>query len=242
MIKKIVMLLCFLFSLSVFSTLADDKNNLNVSNNAVEDKDWTVKLDEALKAKNYRTASIIAGKENSAALIGRLKPWAEANDTVAQWLYAQSLYDEKRYEESAKWTYIAFFFTRYDESLCTNTEALGLEKSIVDNYFNIVEKSRSNQDTIDLAVSDTITYLNNINEEDLSGRNPKWICELTNKLPDTEWTIPEAKWNEVFQIRLRQFIETTTGKKEKTNNTADLSNSDYDIGKNTIDKTTITLN
>lgn len=213
---KIISLCATLF----FSTYSYAEKT--IENQEVED--WTVKLDNAFKNKKYRTAAIIAEKENPAALIGRLKPWAESNDTVSQWLYAEALYNEKRYEDSAKWTFIAFFFTRYDASLCTNSYALNLEKSIVDNYPEVVEKSRSDREIVNHAVSETIDYLKDIRLDGLTTRSPVWICELTDRLPGRDITLPSNSWREIYTTRLSQFIKTTTGKSEDSANTSNTNN------------------
>lgn len=214
--------LCSLLFISGYSYAEDQVVKQN--------EDWTVQLDNALKNKKYRTAAILASSQNSAALIGRLKPWAESNDTVSQWLYAKALYDEKRYEDSAKWTFIAFFFTRYDASLCTNIYALNLEKSIVDNYPEVVEKSRSDRETINYAVSETIDYLKAVKLDNLTTRSPVWICELTDKLSGRELTLPSKDWRNIYESRLNQFIKTTTGKTEDQDSTDNNSNSSFSIG------------
>ncbi len=214
--------LCSILFFSAYSHAVE-----NVENQ--ESEDWTVKLDNALKDKKYRTAATIAEKENPAALIGRLKPWAESNDTVSQWLYAKALYDEKRYEDSAKWTFIAFFFTRYDASLCTNSYALNLEKSIVDNYSDVVDKSRSDREIINEAVSETIEYLKDIKLDSLTTRSPVWICELTDKLSGRDLTLPSNSWRDIYTNRLNQFIKTTTGKSEDPTPTNNV-NSSFSFG------------
>lgn len=191
-------------------------NNSNIdqstSDNYVQDEnDWTKKLDDYLENGKFASANKIIQEQQPAALIGRLRPWAEKNLTVAQWFYADALYKEQRFEDSAKWTFIAFFFTRYDASLCTNNMALNLEKPIVDSYREVVEKSRSDKETINLAVSQAIDYLKNYDSSTLTSRNPTWICDMVVNHDQKRIVVSSDHWDRIYKERLKQFIKTTTG-------------------------------
>lgn len=187
------------------------------SNNSKESNAELNKLDQYLEEGKYASAYKIVQAQPAASLIGRLRPWAEKDMTVAQWFYAETLYKEKRYEESAKWTFIAFFYTRYDASLCKNKLALNLEKTIVDSYREVVEKSRSDKETMNIALNQAIDYLKSYNASRLSLRDPEWICDMVENYKDKRITVSSDYWDYIYKERLSQFIKTTTGQSYKFN-------------------------
>lgn len=221
--KKSIITLISISSLSFSSfVLSNNYNNEYVNkvtkisvSKTNDNNNWTKDLDDYLKNGKFASAYRIVQQKPPAALIGRLQPWAEKNLTVAQWLYAEALYKEQRYEESAMWTYTAFFFTRYDASLCLNKEALNLEKVIVDSYSKVVNKSREDKEIINIAVGKTIDYLKNYDTSYLTTRDPDWICDMVDNQGKKRLTLPTDYWDKVYKERLNQFIKSSTGIENK---------------------------
>lgn len=222
MLKKIALSTILLFSINNYSMANNfeqysvvQKNStsiLNSEKSEIKNEDnWTKTLDEYISERKFASAYRLTLDKPAASLIGRLRPWAEKDVTVAQWLYASALYKEGRLEESAKWTYIAFFFTRYDASLCTNKQALNLEKVIVDSYSDVVLSSRSNKEMINIAVPQALRYLKNYNASSLTTRDPDWICDMVDNTKGKQLLIPTDFWAKIYKERLSQFIKATTG-------------------------------
>ena len=214
---------------------ADQPTNTSITISNViprggDNNTWVEQLNDDLKNGRYQDASAIINKQDPSALIGVLQSWAYKNNTVAQWFYAESLYKANRMEESASWTFTAFFFTRFDESLCSNPDALNLEKMITDNYHIIVSHARTlDTDTMNLAVLDSTNYLKSVQISSLDDRDPSWICDMVSSKGYSSPIISEDDWDKIYKERLSQFIAVTDGEQTE-NQTISQQQSEQSIG------------
>ena len=204
-IKKILLpaLLCFFSS------------NIIAADNQINKANWIPQLDDYLKNGQYASARKITSSEPAAAVLERLKPWADSGLTPAQWMYAETLLRSERLQESADWTYIAFFNTRLDASLCTNSDALGLEKSIISSFNRTVMSARNHPEVMTQAIINTINYQKSQPRSFVTKKKPEWICLMVVNNDKDKITVPTSEWNSIYQKNLDDFIEKTKGKTEE---------------------------
>ena len=188
--------------------------NVIAADNKINKANWIPTLDEYLKNGQYASARKITSSEPAAAVLERLKPWADSGLTPAQWMYAETLLRAERNQESADWTYIAFFNTRLDASLCNNSDALGLEQSIIKSFNRTVMSARNHPEVMTQAIINTINYQKNQPRSFISKKKPEFICLMVVNNFKDKVTVPTSEWNSIYQKNLDDFINKTKGKNE----------------------------
>lgn len=184
------------------------------ADNQIQQAAWIPQLDNYLKYGQYASARKITSTQPAAAVLERLKPWADSGLTPAQWMYAETLLLAGRDQESADWTYIAFFNTRLDASLCNNNDARGLERTIVSSFNRTVQQARISPEIMTQAIINAINYQKSKNKDYISKKKPEWICLMVANADKSKSTIPNSQWAAVYQENLDNFINKTKGKKE----------------------------
>lgn len=208
-------LFLLLLGLSGISHAEDLTNKHQVEK---QDLSWVPLLDKYLQTGQFGKARELANSQNSAAVIERIRPWAESGLTPAQWIYSEILDNSGFSQESAKWAYISFFNTRFDSHLCRNSEAPNLEKSIIMSFNKVVTKARINRDIMSEAINEAIVFLKDSNNSAyIEQKHPQWICYmLPNNTKDI--TISSEKWQDIYNNQLNSFIEITNSEPKKTDN------------------------
>lgn len=185
------------------------------ADNQINQAEWIPQLDNYLKNGQYASARKITSTQPAAAVLERLKPWADYGLTPAQWMYAETLLRSGRNQESADWTYISFFNTRLDASLCNNTDALGLEKSIILSFNRTVMAARTHPETMTQAIINAIKFQKSQPRNYIARKKPEWVCLMVVNSDKDRVTIPTSDWGSVYQKNLSEFIDKTKGKSEE---------------------------
>jgi len=186
------------------------------ADNSVNTAEWIPKLDEYLQTGKFASARQITTTQPAAAVLERLKPWAEMGLTPAQWMYAEAMLRSGRNQESADWTYISFFNTRLDAALCSNAEAKGLEKSIVASFNKTVQTARVHPEMMTQAIINTIQFQKSKPRSYIANKHPEWLCLMVFNRDKKRVTVPTSQWGEIYQQSLDNFTAKTKGAREQT--------------------------
>ncbi len=204
-----------IYTVLISTLIAAASHSAFAADNSVNQAEWIPKLDEYLQTGKFASAREITTTQPAAAVLERLKPWAEMGLTPAQWMYAETMLRSGRNQESADWTYISFFNTRLDAALCSNVEAKGLEKAIVSSFNRTVQAARVHPEMMTQAIINTIQFQKSKPRSYIANKHPEWLCLMVFNRDKNKVTVPTSQWGDIYQQNLDSFTAKTKGSKDQ---------------------------